>query len=148
MKVPNFWCFTDVFFKWETRFSNGTLVVFCALLSLIGSIPSIITGILVPQRQKITLLVFLNISLSFFLFSYHVHEKTILVPLLFVGLTLHMFGKLGLDFVTMSSFVMYHLLKEDEMVLQYFAINLAFLYFAEPSITTLYSLSPITYEAS
>ena len=111
LKVPNFWCFTDVFFKWESRFSNQILVVLCALLSLIGSIPSIIVGIFFPYKQKLTLLVFLNISLSFFLFSYHVHEKTCLVPLLFVGMSLHMFGKFGLDFVTMSSFVMYHLLK-------------------------------------
>jgi alpha-1,3-glucosyltransferase len=73
LKVPNFWCVTDVFMKWETKFSNNILVILCALLSLITSIPSILIGIVFPNNNRLTLLVFLNISLTFFFFSYHVH---------------------------------------------------------------------------
>ena len=62
-----------------------------------------------------------------------------------MGLSLHMFGKLGLDFVVVSSFVMYHLLREDGLTLQYFVCNLAFLYFANPAVNTLHEMAPITY---
>lgn len=72
LKVPNFWCATDIFMKWETRFSSGVLLSFCAVLSLLGSVPSMIVSCLVP-RPKLYLYALMNISLSFFFFSFHVH---------------------------------------------------------------------------
>jgi alpha-1,3-glucosyltransferase len=72
----------------------------------------------------------LNSSMSFFLFSFQVHEKTILVPLmplmlLFSGATpdseIFSWGALGSN---VAVFSMWPLLKKDGLVLQYFALIL------------------------
>jgi alpha-1,3-glucosyltransferase len=72
LKVPNFWCATDIVMKWEVRFSSGVLLAMCAVLSLLFSIPSMIVSCLV-QRPKFYLYALMNISISFFFFSFHVH---------------------------------------------------------------------------
>ena len=74
-----------------------------------------ILTILKPKKWVFTLSLF-NISLAFFFFSYHVHEKTILVPLLPMMLNISIFGKYYYDFAMFATFTLYHLLKEDNLV--------------------------------
>lgn len=102
-KVANFWCATNIVLKWRTWFSRGTLVKMSATLTALGFAPSVF-GLLYsgfklsspssqsPEKKAtnsassplLPLLPYalLGSSLSFFLFSFQVHEKTILVPLL------------------------------------------------------------------
>ena len=98
-KVANFWCASNVIFKWRTWFSRDTLVKFSSILTAMGFAPSVI-GLLYngfkfstvassPQDKAspsplLPLLPYalLGSAMSFFLFSFQVHEKTILVPLL------------------------------------------------------------------
>jgi alpha-1,3-glucosyltransferase len=100
-KVANFWCFSNVAIKWKTRASSSALVRLSAGLTALGFMPSVI-GLLrsgfslrISQDKNnkepiigpgplFPLLKFalLTSSMSFFLFSFQVHEKTILVPLL------------------------------------------------------------------
>ena len=147
-KVANFWCFSNVAFKWRNVASPGTLMKLSTVLTAAGFVPAVV-GLLrtgfslrivddpapsttsgvstekeVPtaaetnphteqeprgaraegdndQENEVSttgpgpllpllLLSMLTSSLSFFLFSFQVHEKTILVPLL--PLTLIMVG--------------------------------------------------------
>lgn len=102
-KVANFWCASNVVFKWKMWFTPGVLIKFATLLTALGFLPSVVGLIysafknrLQPQDKKAsspngptaTLLLpllplaLLTSSMSFFLFSFQVHEKTILVPLL------------------------------------------------------------------
>lgn len=102
-KVANFWCATNVIFKWKIWFSKDHLVKLSTLLTASGFLPSVIVLIYAAWKlrvqasedksqnkdsgassQLIPLLPYalLNASLSFYLFSFQVHEKTILVPLL------------------------------------------------------------------
>lgn len=69
-KVANFWCITEVMIKWQVKFSQEKLVVMCAILSLVTSLPGVIAAILAPRAKTLALF---SISLSFFFFSYHVH---------------------------------------------------------------------------
>lgn len=102
-KVANFWCASNVLFKWRVWFSREALVKISALLTAIGFAPSVF-GLLysgyklssnlqnADDKNKakaapspiLPLLPYalLGSSMSFFLFSFQVHEKTILVPLL------------------------------------------------------------------
>lgn len=83
LKVANFWCISDTFINWQAHFSKTSLVIFCFLSSVIMSLPSIFSLVINPTRKSLVL-GFTTISLTFFMFSYHVHEKSILLPLLMI----------------------------------------------------------------
>eukprot|EP01028_Stygiella_incarcerata_P006509 TRINITY_DN2663_c0_g1_i1.p1 TRINITY_DN2663_c0_g1~~TRINITY_DN2663_c0_g1_i1.p1 ORF type:complete len:518 (+),score=65.40 TRINITY_DN2663_c0_g1_i1:69-1622(+) len=83
-KVANVWCSTSVVIKWHLWFSRETLVRMC-LISTITSHWPIFFAFFRGMRQRITkwaiqdLVVWcFHSSLCFFLFSYQVHEKSIL----------------------------------------------------------------------
>jgi len=147
-KVANFWCFSNIAFKWRNVASSGALMKLSTVFTAAGFMPAVVgllrtgfslrivddpalstapgvsTGKDVPtvdetvphteqesrgaragadngQENEVSttgpgplfpllLLSMLTSSISFFLFSFQVHEKTILVPLL--PLTLIMVG--------------------------------------------------------
>ncbi|EAU86038.2 glucosyltransferase Alg6 [Coprinopsis cinerea okayama7 len=148
-KVANFWCASNVAIKWKRLAisaahgdedkARGWLVKLSTLLTALGFSPSVV-GILrsswiakleaeadgTDARKEeppvfISLLPYalLTSSMSFFLFSFQVHEKTILLPLLPLtllmsaaqpGTTLHNWGALGNN---VAVFSMWPLLKRD-----------------------------------
>lgn len=101
-KVANFWCATNVVLKWRRWASQDLLVKLSAALTALGFLPAVSTLLYSGYKLQIKdaardkkatptqptpllpLLPYalLTSSLSFFLFSFQVHEKTILVPLL------------------------------------------------------------------
>lgn len=105
-KVANFWCASNVVFKWKNWVSPNLLVKLSAGLTGLGFLPSVI-GMLqagvklqapssaqasarLTQTPFLPLLPYalLTSSMSFFLFSFQVHEKTILLPLMPITLLL------------------------------------------------------------
>jgi len=111
-KVANFWCASSVVIKWRTWMQDTSLIRMSTVLTALGFAPgvAIMLYIAFSMRQKggqvvvdtkttalLPLLPYtlLNSSLSFFLFSFQVHEKTILVPLL--PMTLLFSGSLSGD---------------------------------------------------
>lgn len=147
-KVANFWCFTNVLLiKWKTVSwaSPALLMRLSAVLTALGFLPCV--GILLQngimlsktdpdtttQRSPLLRLLpysLLSTSLSFFLFSFQVHEKTILVPLLPITLLLSgaavdspLFGW-GVLANNAGVFSMWPLLKRDGLGVQYIAILL------------------------
>lgn len=122
LKVPNFWCISDVLMKWESWLSKPFLTFLCALACLICSIPSMI-ALLVRSSRKILIFGFSTIAMTFFMFSYHVHEKSILVPLIMIPFTSqYIGGKLVTDIVVAGCVGMYHLLVEDGQLMQYYVV--------------------------
>lgn len=104
-KVSNFWCATNVLIKWKHWAPRGALVKLSTLLTLLGFTPSVVIMLNTAMKLQVArqssqesdrqppflaLLPYalLTSSLSFFLFSFQVHEKTILVPLLPITLLL------------------------------------------------------------
>lgn len=85
LKVQNFWCITDVLIKWQNWLSKELLVIICFALSTIFSIPAMLCMIYEASRKNLVI-GFYTISMTFFMFSYHVHEKSILLPLLMAPL--------------------------------------------------------------
>ncbi len=68
-------------------------------------------------------------SLAFLFFSYHVHEKTILLPLLPVLLNYKELRFVFVDFGVMALFTNYFMLVEDGLELQYWVVLLTYCYF-------------------
>ncbi|KAI0802056.1 glucosyltransferase [Irpex lacteus] len=146
-KVANFWCASNVVFKWRSWFSREVLVKFSTALTALGFAPSVI-GLLyngfkfrratsggedkTSPSPILPLLPYalLGSAMSFFLFSFQVHEKTILVPLLPLTLLLSSATndsftfQLGVLVNNVAMFSMWPLLKRDGVGLQYFALLL------------------------
>lgn len=77
-KVSNFWCAANVLVKIQHLYPADTLALVCAVTTGLFSLPSNIILFLKPTRQNL-LLTLINTSLVFFLFSFQVHEKSILL---------------------------------------------------------------------
>ncbi|DBA03458.1 TPA: hypothetical protein N0F65_002866 [Lagenidium giganteum] len=123
-KVANVWCVLDLVVKIKRHVTPVTQMRLCTLATLVGFLPSVIDLL----RRKPTPLRFVlalaNASLSFFLFSFQVHEKSILLPLLPVSL---LFGHISLIsgwFSVISTFSMYFLLQKDGLTVPYIALQI------------------------
>ncbi|KAG6854653.1 hypothetical protein C0991_003301 [Blastosporella zonata] len=140
-KVANFWCASNVVFKWKNWASPPSLVRLSAALTALGFMPSVFVMLQAgfkfsgKQSEKQAHVPFLpllpyallNSSMSFFLFSFQVHEKTILLPLLPVTLLLsgsHVDSAVyswGVLVNNVAVFSMWPLLKRDGLGIQYIA---------------------------
>lgn len=144
-KVANFWCATNVVVKWKYWASQSTLMRLSTLFTFIGFLGAAIApirawlrlknrdkkmGVVPSVMQTVLLLALLNSSMSFFLFSFQVHEKTILLPLLPLTLLLVIAPhdsttfKLGVLANNIGVFSMWPLLRKDGLTTQYIALTL------------------------
>ncbi|ODV80108.1 glycosyltransferase family 57 protein [Suhomyces tanzawaensis NRRL Y-17324] len=130
-KVANFWCTANVVIKFREIIDASQLSKL-ALISTVGAI--IPMNILLffkckkPQNVAPGLIYgFAGNALAFYLFSYQVHEKSILIPLLPSTLLILIKPEL-IDIVqwinNVGTFSLYPLLKKDGLILQYFVSNL------------------------
>jgi len=79
-KVANFWCSISVIVKVRELLSRITLVRAALFFTLVSVLPSQLLLFRESTPHKF-ILALTNSALGFFLFSFHVHEKTILIPL-------------------------------------------------------------------
>ncbi|KAJ7095852.1 glycosyltransferase family 57 protein [Mycena belliarum] len=146
-KVANFWCASNVVFKWRKWASSAFLVKLSAALTALGFLPTVLvslrvawqTQLIAPRQGGSTLHIpvlpllpyaLLTSSMSFFLFSFQVHEKTILLPLLPITLLLSgapmdstVFGW-GVLANNVAVFSMWPLLKREGLGVQYIALTI------------------------
>ena len=138
-KVANFWCAVSPFIKFRNIFSQANLVktsfvplyhhVECfsspfffvcyrAVTTLVGFAPAILS--MYKDRSRRGLLLGMGVSsFSFYLFSYMVHEKTILFPLLPVTLLGAECPGLSLFTNTFAAFSMFPLLEREGLSIPY-----------------------------
>ncbi|KAJ8474521.1 hypothetical protein ONZ45_g15921 [Pleurotus djamor] len=141
-KVANFWCASNVVFKWKRWAAAGALIKLSTVLTLLGFLPAVFVLVRTAIRSRsqdavqskhtpmLPLLPYalLTSSMSFFLFSFQVHEKTILLPLM--PLTLLLCGaptgsamfSWGVLANNVAMFSMWPLLKRDGLGLQYLTV--------------------------
>ncbi|KAG3010572.1 putative dolichyl pyrophosphate Man9GlcNAc2 alpha-1,3-glucosyltransferase [Phytophthora cactorum] len=125
-KVANFWCIADFVLKIRRNVTPALQMRLCTAMTIIGFSPSIIDLL---RRKPTNLRFVLSLaicSLSFFLFSFQVHEKTILLPLLPISFLFAHNALLSGWFSVLSTFSMYFLLKKDGLVLPYIVLQLAY----------------------
>lgn len=98
----------------------------CLICTLMASIPSLI--ILIWKSTKTGFLYSLfNVSLAFFLFSFQVHEKTILIPALSAILLFPFDPFMVFWFLQVSTFSMLPLLVKDQLLLPYIGLSVAYI---------------------
>ncbi|KAJ3057026.1 Glucosyltransferase-like protein [Rhizophlyctis rosea] len=118
-KVANVWCAVNVVVKLRQLFDMQKLMFLSIAATLAAVLPSSIDVLLRPDKRRLIYAV-LNGSLGFFLFSFQVHEKSILLPLLPATLLLLDEPLWSVWFNNVAMFSMFPLLKRDELVLPYF----------------------------
>ncbi|GIC86706.1 dolichyl-P-Glc:Man(9)GlcNAc(2)-PP-dolichol alpha-1,3-glucosyltransferase ALG6 [Aspergillus udagawae] len=127
-KVANAWCAIHTFYKLH-RFEASLL----QRVSLGATLASIIVpcGIIFRHpRASLLLPALASVAWGFFLFSFQVHEKSVLLPLLPMTLLLASDGGLSKDTRAwvgwanvLGSWTMYPLLKRDELRTPYFVMT-------------------------
>eukprot|EP00474_Spongospora_subterranea_P010144 CRZ10602.1 hypothetical protein [Spongospora subterranea] len=124
-KVANFWCTSSLFYKWSTYHERAQLISLCMFTTLLSLAPLAYSTLRRRNISHITVVYILaSSSLSFFLFSFHVHEKTILLPLMACCLLCLEEPTFVRWFSHMATFSMYPLLKKDGLQIPYFMCQL------------------------
>ncbi|KAJ3190448.1 Glucosyltransferase-like protein [Gaertneriomyces sp. JEL0708] len=117
-KVANVWCALSVILKLRSLFTVQTLLYISLFMTLMCTLPAALNLFLNPTPRRL-IYALLNGSLAFFLFSFQVHEKSILLPLLPAMLLLLEEPFMVVWFGNVAMFSMYPLLKRDELALPY-----------------------------
>lgn len=121
-KVANVWCALNIFFKFKTRFTNEEMMRYCMIATLSAVLPSSIDLFLRPSVKKF-LPALINSSLAFFLFSFQVHEKSILLAAIPVVFYLPKSPFICFWFLIITIFSMLPLFVKDNLVIAFVALT-------------------------
>lgn len=132
-KVANFWCALNVVVKLH-KYPSGLLQKASLLLTLATTLPPNLVLFFRPRKNLLPL-AFSTTAWGFFLFSYQVHEKSVLLPLL--QMTLLLAGNHGLAKETrawvgfanlLGCWTMFPLLKRVDLRVPYTVLTLTWAY--------------------
>ncbi|XP_033820933.1 dolichyl pyrophosphate Man9GlcNAc2 alpha-1,3-glucosyltransferase [Periophthalmus magnuspinnatus] len=135
-KVANAWCSLNVFIKIRSIMSSDSQVYLSLACTLFAVLPSSLRLLTKPTFWQFKLAL-VNSSLAFFLFSYQVHEKSILLASLPACLLLNDLPLIAIWLLQTSTFSMLPLFLKDDLWAPYCVTSVAFLYFS------VYLLSPL-----
>lgn len=80
-KVANVWCALNVVYKLRQLLSIAALTKIALATTILAIVPGMLLMLSRPRKELLPLAL-ANSSLAFFLFSFQVHEKSILLPLM------------------------------------------------------------------
>ncbi|XP_012998278.1 dolichyl pyrophosphate Man9GlcNAc2 alpha-1,3-glucosyltransferase isoform X2 [Cavia porcellus] len=124
-KVANVWCSLSVFVKVKDLLLRDTQILISFLITLLSVLPACVKLTLRPSLRGFRFAL-VSCALSFFLFSFQVHEKSILLVALPVCLVLHEVPFMSAWFLLVSTFSMLPLLLRDGLLLPSVATTMAF----------------------
>uniref|UniRef100_A0A182QLA4 dolichyl-P-Glc:Man9GlcNAc2-PP-dolichol alpha-1,3-glucosyltransferase n=1 Tax=Anopheles farauti TaxID=69004 RepID=A0A182QLA4_9DIPT len=123
-KVSNVWCVVNVFIKLK-HFPNTTMALICLLCTVLAVLPSGLHVLLQKTPTPRNFLYSLAVTaLGFFLFSFQVHEKSILLAALPVALLLPLEPFASCWFLQLASFSMLPLLYKDGLIGAYLGLTI------------------------
>ncbi|XP_056638828.1 dolichyl pyrophosphate Man9GlcNAc2 alpha-1,3-glucosyltransferase [Diorhabda sublineata] len=122
-KVSNVWCALNVIFKFKKTFDDYQMMRICLFTTFYALLPSSVDLFLRPNLKKF-ILSQINSSLAFFLFSFQVHEKSILLVAVPVLLYFPYDPFTCFWFLCLSVFSMTPLLLKDGLTVAFMALML------------------------
>ncbi|KAL8178534.1 UNVERIFIED_CONTAM: Glucosyltransferase-like protein [Gekko kuhli] len=125
-KVANIWCTLSVLIKIKTVLSSQAQLKLSFALTFLSLLPCCIKLTLQPSLRGFKYAL-ATCALSFFLFSFQVHEKSILLVAIPVCLVINEIPFMSVWFLLVSTFSMLPLLLKDGLLLSYIVTTLAFL---------------------
>ena len=115
-KVATFWCTINIISKLNT-FDQNYLIMGSLVLTLLFSVPSLC--LLIKKSKVNTFLSIFIVSISFFMFSFHVHEKTIMLPALAMMFCYEDMIPILPSFILLTTFSIYPLLARENQEIPY-----------------------------
>ncbi|OXB82154.1 UNVERIFIED_CONTAM: hypothetical protein H355_009033, partial [Colinus virginianus] len=131
-KVANIWCSLSVLIKIKNMVSPQTQLKLSLAVTFLSLLPTCVKLTVQPSLRGFKLAL-VSGALSFFLFSFQVHEKSILLVSVPVCLILNEIPFMATWFLLVSTFSMLPLLLKDGLLLAYAVTTLAFLSACEAS---------------
>ncbi|KAI6649762.1 Dolichyl pyrophosphate Man9GlcNAc2 alpha-1,3-glucosyltransferase-like isoform X1 [Oopsacas minuta] len=128
-KVASVWCVLDIIIKIRVLFSQKYLVYVCFVSTIIALLPSCIHLIRKPTIHNL-MLSLANSSLTFFLFSFHVHEKSILLAVLPATFLLPFYPYVMNWFIAIASFSLFPLLQREGNIIPALSMTIMFYHIA------------------
>ena len=134
-KVANFWCSINVIMKLKDNYESDYLAMISAVTTLVLAIPPNLALFWRPDKNQF-LTCLLNTSLVFFLFSYQVHEKSILLAAFPALMVFKIngngrFSNLMLTwFLLVTNFSMWPLLQKEGLEIAFVGLQTIFVTFA------------------
>ncbi|XP_056671008.1 dolichyl pyrophosphate Man9GlcNAc2 alpha-1,3-glucosyltransferase [Monodelphis domestica] len=125
-KVANVWCSLHVLLKIKSRLTPHTQLMCSFTFTFLSLLPACIKLTLQPSLRSFKYAL-VSCALSFFLFSFQVHEKSILLASLPVCLVLSEAPFVSVWFLLVSTFSMLPLLLKDGLAMAAVVTTLAFL---------------------
>jgi alpha-1,3-glucosyltransferase len=122
-KVANVWCTLSAFVKLNQLLSKGNLLLLCSFATTIACAPFCFAVAIAPTSRLLVLST-AGCALSAYLFSYHVHEKQILIPLMPIALLAKDMPATALWASLTSTFSLFPLLDREGLRLAYIALIL------------------------
>lgn len=130
-KVANAWCVFNTLIKFKQKYSPSCLAKLSFAATAFSILPSCSILFLRPRKDLLPWGL-LSCAFGFFLFSFQVHEKSILLPLMpatMLLVTPNRNTKAWIGWInTFATFSMWPLLKRDGLLLQYAALLLYWLW--------------------
>lgn len=117
-KVSNVWCAFNVLIKLKTVYTHTEMARTCLLATTAAALPSCLDLFFRCSKNKFVLSL-INVSLAFFLFSFQVHEKSILLVAIPVALYLPSDPFICFWFLLVSNFSMLPLLIKDGLLIPF-----------------------------
>lgn len=108
------------------NFTNEQMAKVCLACTAIAILPSSIS-LLWNSRKKKFLYALVNSSLAFFLFSFQVHEKSILIPAIAAILIFPVEPFMVFWFLQVSTFSMFPLLVKDGQITSFIGLSCCFI---------------------
>ncbi|OCT82604.1 hypothetical protein XELAEV_18025133mg [Xenopus laevis] len=125
-KVANVWCSLSTIFKLKKVLSSESQLQLSFLCTLLSVLPSCIKLTVHPSVRGFKFAL-VTCALSFFLYSFQVHEKSILLAALPVSLIVNDAPWISTWFLLVSTFSMLPLLLKDGLLMAYIITTLLFL---------------------
>lgn len=124
-KVANVWCVVNIVYKLKS-ISNANMAKICLISTLLAVIPSSYDVFRNTSLSKFKYSL-INSALAFYLFSYQVHEKTILLVAIPALLVMPNDSLACVWLLSISNFSMVPLLKKDNLLLPTTILNILFI---------------------
>lgn len=127
-KVANFWCTSNLIIKYNKIFTAFQLQKLSLVLTILSILPPCLMIFIknlkrVVAPPQLIIYGFSATAWGFFLFSFQVHEKTVLVPLIPSTLLYILNDRDTLSIIqwinNIATFSLFPLLKKDDLALQY-----------------------------
>lgn len=124
-KVASVWCSLSVLVKLKTLVDTRNMALICLLSTALCMLPSSLHLLARPTNRHLRYAL-LNSSLIFFLFSYHVHEKTILLAAIPACLLVSEEPFMAAWFLTVSTVSLLPLMAKDGLTIPLVALTILF----------------------